>query len=107
MPALILCDIDNLKHVNDTGGHAAGDRALVRVAEALVAASRAHEDAVVGRFGGDEFCVILPSGTAEDARAVALDTVRRLERKRQRAPVVRRRRAVRGGDRPGRPPARR
>jgi len=79
VPALILCDIDNLKHVNDTGGHAAGDRALVRVAEALVEASGEHDDAVVGRFGGDEFCVILPSGTADDALAVALDTVRRLD----------------------------
>jgi diguanylate cyclase (GGDEF)-like protein len=78
VPALVLCDIDNLKRVNDSGGHAAGDRALVRAAEALVAASAVHEDAIVGRFGGDEFCVILPSGTADDARAVALDAVRRL-----------------------------
>ena len=79
MPALVLCDIDNLKQVNDTGGHEAGDRALCAAADALVAASAAHPDAVVGRFGGDEFCVLLPSGTAEDAEAVALDAVARLE----------------------------
>ena len=79
MPALILCDIDDLKQVNDAGGHEAGDRALRAVAEALAAASARHEDAVVGRFGGDEFCVLLPSGTAEDAEAVALDAVRRLD----------------------------
>jgi diguanylate cyclase (GGDEF)-like protein len=78
-PALMLCDIDNLKQVNDRGGHEAGDRALCAAAEALLAAARGHEDAVVGRFGGDEFCVLLPSGTAEDARAVALDAVQRLE----------------------------
>jgi diguanylate cyclase (GGDEF)-like protein len=78
-PALVLCDIDDLKKVNDTGGHAAGDRALRRAAEALVAAAAPHEDAVVGRFGGDEFCVLLPSGSAEDARTVALDAVRRLD----------------------------
>jgi diguanylate cyclase (GGDEF)-like protein len=78
-PALVLCDIDDLKQVNDRGGHAAGDRALCRAAEALVAAAAPHEDAVVGRFGGDEFCVLLPSGSAEDARAVALDAVRRLD----------------------------
>ncbi|HLM08425.1 MAG TPA: sensor domain-containing diguanylate cyclase [Thermoleophilaceae bacterium] len=77
-PALVLCDIDNLKQVNDAGGHAAGDRALCAAADALVAAAAPHEDAVVGRFGGDEFCVLLPSGTEEDARAVALDAVRRL-----------------------------
>jgi diguanylate cyclase (GGDEF)-like protein len=79
MPALVLCDIDNLKQVNDAGGHEAGDRALCAAADALVAASAAHEDAVVGRFGGDEFCVLLPSGTAEEAEAVALDAVARLD----------------------------
>jgi diguanylate cyclase (GGDEF)-like protein len=78
-PALVLCDIDDLKQVNDSGGHAAGDRALCRAAEALVAAAAPHEDAVVGRFGGDEFCVLLPSGSAEDARVLALDAVRRLD----------------------------
>jgi diguanylate cyclase (GGDEF)-like protein len=78
-PALVLCDIDDLKQVNDSGGHAAGDRALRRAAEALVAAAAPHEDAVVGRFGGDEFCVLMPSGSAEDARGVALDAVRRLD----------------------------
>jgi diguanylate cyclase (GGDEF)-like protein len=78
-PALVLCDIDDLKQVNDSGGHEAGDQVLCRAAEALVEAASAHEDAVVGRFGGDEFCVLLPSGTAEDARNVALDAVRRLD----------------------------
>jgi diguanylate cyclase (GGDEF)-like protein len=79
VPALVLCDIDNLKRVNDAGGHEAGDRALCAAAEALVAAAAPHSDAVVGRFGGDEFCVLLPSGTAEDARQVALEAVRRLD----------------------------
>jgi diguanylate cyclase (GGDEF)-like protein len=79
MPALVLCDIDNLKQVNDAGGHEAGDRALRAAADALVAASAAHPDAVVGRFGGDEFCVLLPSGSAEDAEALALDAVACLE----------------------------
>ena len=79
LPALVLCDIDNLKRVNDRGGHEAGDRALCAAADALVAAARGHDDAVVGRFGGDEFCVLLPSGTAEEARAVALEAVRRLD----------------------------
>jgi diguanylate cyclase (GGDEF)-like protein len=79
MPALVLCDIDNLKQVNDAGGHEAGDRALCAAADALVAASAAHPDAVVGRFGGDEFCVLLPSGSAGDAEALAHDAVARLE----------------------------
>jgi diguanylate cyclase (GGDEF)-like protein len=79
MPALVLCDIDNLKQVNDAGGHEAGDRALCAAAAALVAAAAGHGDAVVGRFGGDEFCVLLPSGAAEEAEALALDAVARLE----------------------------
>jgi diguanylate cyclase (GGDEF)-like protein len=79
IPALVLCDIDNLKRVNDAGGHEAGDRALCAAADALVAAAAPHDDAVVGRFGGDEFCVLLPSGTAEDARQVALEAVRALD----------------------------
>jgi diguanylate cyclase (GGDEF)-like protein len=78
-PALMLCDIDNLKRVNDTGGHEAGDRALIAAATALVEAAAPHDDAVVGRFGGDEFCVLLPTSTAEEARQVALDAVRRLD----------------------------
>src|SRR5918995_4104825 len=77
-PALVLCDIDDLKQVNDSGGHAAGDRALCRAGEALVAAAAPYEDAVVGRFGGDEFCVLLPSGAAGDARLLAPDPVRPL-----------------------------
>jgi diguanylate cyclase (GGDEF)-like protein len=78
-PTLVLCDIDDLKQVNDQGGHAAGDRALCRTADALVAAAAQYGDAVVGRFGGDEFCVLLPSGSAEDARSLAQEAVRRLD----------------------------
>ena len=77
-PALVLCDIDNLKRMNDTGGHEAGDRALVAAARALSEAAAGLADAVVGRFGGDEFCVLLPSGTAEEARRLALDAAERL-----------------------------
>jgi diguanylate cyclase (GGDEF)-like protein len=79
MPALVLCDIDNLKKINDAGGHAAGDRALCAAADALLAAAEPYEDAVVGRFGGDEFCVLLPKGTADDAHRLARDAARRLE----------------------------
>jgi diguanylate cyclase (GGDEF)-like protein len=78
-PALVLCDIDDLKQVNDSGGHEAGDQVLCRAAEALVEAAKPHEEAVVGRFGGDEFCILLPAGTAEHARDLALEAVRRLD----------------------------
>jgi diguanylate cyclase (GGDEF)-like protein len=77
-PALVLCDIDDLKQVNDAGGHAAGDRALCAAADALVDAATSYPNAVVGRFGGDEFCVLLPTGSAEDARRLAVDVCNRL-----------------------------
>jgi diguanylate cyclase (GGDEF)-like protein len=77
-PALLLCDIDALKAVNDASGHEAGDGAILKVAAALTDAAAPHPDAVVSRIGGDEFCVLLPSGDAAAARAVADRAVRRL-----------------------------
>jgi diguanylate cyclase (GGDEF)-like protein len=77
-PALLLCDIDALKAVNDASGHEAGDGAILKVASALSEAAAPHPDAVVSRIGGDEFCVLLPSGDAAAARAVADDAVSRL-----------------------------
>lgn len=54
---LIYIDIDNFKYVNDTLGHAAGDRLLLQVAQMLLA--RLREGDVMARFGGDEFTVLL------------------------------------------------
>jgi diguanylate cyclase (GGDEF)-like protein len=69
--SLVLCDMDNLKQVNDCDGHQAGDDALVRVAEALRMAAHGHGDgAMVGRIGGDEFCMLLPGMDATSARAL-------------------------------------
>jgi diguanylate cyclase (GGDEF)-like protein/PAS domain S-box-containing protein len=58
-PALLFCDVDNFKTINDTYGHAVGDEVLKSVASRLLQAVRA--DDVVGRFGGDEFVVLLPT----------------------------------------------
>jgi diguanylate cyclase (GGDEF)-like protein len=70
-PALLLCDIDGLKAVNDEAGHEAGDAVIVQVAMALTEAAMPHDDAVVSRIGGDEFCVLLPSGDADEGREIA------------------------------------
>ncbi|MFN8150320.1 MAG: diguanylate cyclase [Solirubrobacterales bacterium] len=59
--ALMLCDADRLKQINDDHGHAGGDRALRNVAAALVSAAAAHPGSFVARLGGDEFCVLLES----------------------------------------------
>src|SRR3954463_13103171 len=69
--SLVLCDMDNLKQINDTDGHQAGDDALVRVAEALRTAAHGQgAGAMVGRIGGDEFCILLPGMDAVSARAL-------------------------------------
>ncbi|HEV7845501.1 MAG TPA: HD domain-containing phosphohydrolase [Thermoleophilaceae bacterium] len=69
--SLVLCDMDNLKQINDTDGHQAGDDALVRVADALRAAAQSRDpDAMVGRIGGDEFCILLPGMDAPSARTL-------------------------------------
>ncbi|MFO0838755.1 MAG: diguanylate cyclase [Phycisphaerae bacterium] len=54
-----MIDIDHFKSINDTHGHAAGDEVLRQVAEKCREAVRRYD--ICGRFGGEEFCVILPS----------------------------------------------
>jgi diguanylate cyclase (GGDEF)-like protein/putative nucleotidyltransferase with HDIG domain len=67
--SVALLDVDDFKHVNDTGGHAAGDRVLTDVARALCASTR--EEDVAFRVGGDEFAVLLPAtGPREAIRVV-------------------------------------
>jgi diguanylate cyclase (GGDEF)-like protein len=65
--ALILCDMDNLKRLNDTLGHEAGDLALRLLADALRTGLR-RDDAY--RLGGDEFAIVLPGASALDAERV-------------------------------------
>jgi diguanylate cyclase (GGDEF)-like protein len=67
--ALIILDLDRLKPINDTFGHAAGDEVLKAVAATLAKMVRASD--VVGRLGGDEFAVLLWNLTETDARAKA------------------------------------
>lgn len=67
--ALIFIDLDKFKMINDTLGHAAGDRLLAQVADLLL--NRTREKDVLARFGGDEFVVIVKSVTRDKARAVA------------------------------------
>lgn len=60
--AVIICDVDGLKVVNDTEGHAAGDAVLADAASALRHAVADVAGATVSRMGGDEFCIVLDGG---------------------------------------------
>ena len=60
-----MIDMDNFKAINDTLGHEAGDHALVRMARCLRQTMRGAD--VVGRLGGDEFCVALPRTSLHEA----------------------------------------
>jgi diguanylate cyclase (GGDEF)-like protein len=68
--ALIMCDVDGLKTVNDTRGHAAGDDVLRAVARVLERALDGF-DGFAARLGGDEFCLVLRSGGIMHAQTVA------------------------------------
>jgi diguanylate cyclase (GGDEF)-like protein len=56
--ALLTVDVDHFKEINDTWGHATGDRALQAVAAAMLSVASGHDD-VVARMGGDEFVMLL------------------------------------------------
>lgn len=67
--SLVLCDIDNFKEVNDTSGHDAGDRAL-QILSALLKTILRKTD-IAGRYGGDEFMLILPQTSLSGAESLA------------------------------------
>lgn len=73
--AIMMLDIDHFKSVNDTYGHAAGDRVLVQMADRLRANLRAID--LLARVGGEEFLVAMPRTTSGQARATA-NRLRRL-----------------------------
>jgi len=68
--ALAMLDIDHFKAVNDSLGHAAGDKGIVAVAEVCVQTCRTDVD-VVGRIGGEEFAVLLPATDLQGAADLA------------------------------------
>lgn len=66
--SLVMIDVDNFKEINDTHGHPVGDEVLKALAEITQGSVRAVDKAC--RYGGDEYIIILPNGTKQDAEVV-------------------------------------
>lgn len=67
--SIILFDIDNFKEINDTHGHLIGDQILKKVADLCLVKMRQND--IFGRFGGDEFIIIMPDSNLEEGKLLA------------------------------------
>ncbi len=77
--SIVFFDIDDFKTINDTHGHDGGDRVLTAVGDALKTSGLGERD-MAGRYGGDEFLVVLTSSGAEAATVVAENIRQTIER---------------------------
>ena len=75
--SLIYLDLNDLKTINDTYGHKAGDLALVHVAKTMLSSLRDSD--IIGRLGGDEFGIILPKASEENATAKAKQILAKID----------------------------
>jgi len=71
--SVLLLDIDDFKQINDTHGHAIGDRVLSKVA--TVCRQSLRDSDIIGRYGGEEFAVLLPSTELDSAADVVADRI--------------------------------
>lgn len=75
--SVILADIDHFKNINDTYGHSSGDSVIKNVAKILKNSVR--KDDITCRYGGEEFCIVLPSAALKQAKRIAENMRRKIE----------------------------
>ncbi|MBR2179409.1 MAG: GGDEF domain-containing protein [Selenomonadaceae bacterium] len=75
---IMLIDVDFFKHINDTFGHPIGDKVLKKVADSIRSVVREHD--IAGRFGGDEFIVLLPDANIAVTEMITKDLVNAIHR---------------------------
>lgn len=68
--SLVMLDLDNFKDVNDTYGHATGDKVLMELGDLLLRSLRVYD--IAARIGGEEFCLVLPGADTRQAADLAL-----------------------------------
>ena len=71
--ALLFMDLDRFKSINDTFGHMMGDRVLQQVSERILGCLRAED--TLSRFGGDEFCLLLPNISSKESVAAVAEKI--------------------------------
>lgn len=76
--SIILFDVDNFKHINDTYGHNAGDEVLKNIAKILM--NKTRESDYIGRWGGEEFIILTPQTTINSAAVLAEEIRLSIER---------------------------
>ena len=67
--SLLMADLDHFKSINDRFGHAAGDKALIKAVQTIEKNLRPYDH--VGRWGGEEFLIVLPNTESEEAKQIA------------------------------------
>jgi len=75
--ALIMLDLDHFKNINDTYGHMIGDEVLIKIAKTIQEQVRSFD--IPSRFGGEEFCIILPETDTKNAELVSERLRKRVE----------------------------
>ena len=75
---ILMADIDHFKKVNDTHGHTAGDIVIKGVANTLQDCVRQND--IVARYGGEEYCIVLPQTTRERALHIAKKMLSKIEK---------------------------